>query len=78
MSRVPAYSRHRRTAPPCKGCEDRVVGCHSRCDKYKEWKAQDLEKIKQANDLHLAEQVVDDYVVKKIRSVKARKGRAKI
>ena len=23
--------------PPCKGCKDRVPGCHPRCAKYIEW-----------------------------------------
>ncbi len=23
---------------PCKGCQDRSVGCHAKCDSYKEWK----------------------------------------
>ena len=23
---------------PCKNCEDRYVGCHGECDRYKEWK----------------------------------------
>lgn len=23
---------------PCKGCTERVVGCHSNCEKYKEFK----------------------------------------
>jgi len=23
---------------PCKGCEDKMVGCHSVCRSYKEWK----------------------------------------
>ena len=23
---------------PCKGCEKRYSGCHSKCDEYKEWK----------------------------------------
>ena len=25
---------------PCKDCPDRVVGCHSTCERYKEWKAE--------------------------------------
>jgi len=25
---------------PCKGCEDRMVGCHGICRSYKEWKAE--------------------------------------
>lgn len=28
------------TGCPCKGCQDRYVGCHSECDKYKEWRAE--------------------------------------
>lgn len=23
---------------PCKGCEDRIAGCHGKCENYKEWK----------------------------------------
>jgi hypothetical protein len=22
---------------PCKGCEERKVGCHSECERYKAW-----------------------------------------
>jgi hypothetical protein len=25
---------------PCKGCTDREIGCHSKCSKYIEWKAE--------------------------------------
>lgn len=25
--------------PPCKDCEERFVGCHSQCEKYKEWRS---------------------------------------
>ena len=28
---------------PCYGCEDREVGCHSKCDLYKEFR-EDLDK----------------------------------
>ena len=24
--------------PPCKGCKDRPLGCHSTCEVYKDWK----------------------------------------
>lgn len=24
--------------PPCKGCNDRNMGCHSTCKKYLDWK----------------------------------------
>lgn len=31
---------------PCKGCKDRVLGCHSECDKYKAYQAEN-ERIKE-------------------------------
>ena len=31
---------------PCKDCPSRYHGCHSKCDKYKEWKAE-WDKIKE-------------------------------
>lgn len=24
-----------KSVPPCGGCDDRTIGCHSNCDKYK-------------------------------------------
>lgn len=33
-----------RDTPPCKVCEERYPGCHDKCEKYKEWKA-NLEKV---------------------------------
>ena len=26
--------------PPCKGCEDRAVGCRGNCERYKQYKAE--------------------------------------
>jgi len=34
---------------PCKDCTDRYIGCHSDCDKYKDWKSS-LETIKKAKE----------------------------
>ena len=31
---------------PCKGCEDRVVGCHATCDRYKAYHEKNMERIK--------------------------------
>lgn len=76
MAWVPVYSRHRRSTPPCMGCEKRKVGCHSACDEYKEWKEGELQRSQQANDLYVTEKLANDYVVKKIRNMKAKKGRS--
>ncbi len=70
MARFPVYSRHRRTEPPCKGCEERFVGCHSGCDKYKSWKAQELKRSKEAYQVYITEKVANDYVVQKIKDIK--------
>ena len=32
------------TKQPCRNCTDRVVGCHSTCKKYKDWKKEDQER----------------------------------
>lgn len=34
--------------PPCKDCTERTVGCHSKCEKYIEWKNKDSQ-VKEAN-----------------------------
>ena len=40
---------------PCKGCKDRNVGCHSKCEGYSQWKGE-LKGIKKKRtkeaDLH--------------------------
>ena len=28
---------YRKPSSPCKGCSDRIVGCHSECKEYCEW-----------------------------------------
>ena len=32
---------------PCKDCENREIGCHGNCEKYKAWKAELQEMKKQ-------------------------------
>lgn len=27
------------TKPPCKGCDERQIGCHSTCERYKAFRA---------------------------------------
>lgn len=37
---------------PCHGCNTRAIGCHSKCDAYKDWKTRQYEIFeakKQAN-----------------------------
>ena len=33
--------------PPCFQCEERSATCHSRCEAYREWKADRVEQLRQ-------------------------------
>ena len=47
---------------PCKGCPDRHVGCHSVCDRYKEFKEQnDAERKKRSDVMRLDDQLFSVY-----------------
>ena len=35
---------------PCKGCEERELGCHSHCIAYKQWYAKYRDKKKQLKE----------------------------
>lgn len=37
---------------PCKGCEDRYIGCHSSCFKYDDWKKQREETNQRRRDYY--------------------------
>lgn len=54
----------RKRVAPCKGCTDRIVGCHSQCEQYKAFKDDmkaEQDKTKQA---YVGEVAADDYVIK--------------
>lgn len=49
---------------PCLGCEDRIVGCHSTCPRYKEWnrkhhEQKDIEYNNRAREKFFARYVRD-------------------
>ena len=46
--------------PPCKGCDERVVGCHSVCERYITWKAQRDEIKKELTKIAMQEQEQND------------------
>lgn len=31
---------------PCRGCEERKIGCHANCKTFNEWKTQQCEVLK--------------------------------
>lgn len=53
---------------PCKGCEERQVGCHSTCEKYAEYK-----KKKNESKLNFARYImILDYNARKAAMLKKR------
>ena len=42
--------------PPCKNCTDRVLGCHSRCQKYIDFRA-DMEKLYEIRRRNTSEKI---------------------
>lgn len=45
------FNNHRKSHGPCLDCPERSEGCHSRCERYREWKA-DLDRL---NDMIYSE-----------------------
>ncbi len=45
------------TIAPCKGCPDRVLGCHDHCPKYKEFK----KEIERINKKRRLEEMKEEY-----------------
>lgn len=62
---------------PCKECQDRHVGCHSGCEKHKEWKDR-LEEKKQKYRTNKDEKIlIDNYVVTAVVTTKKKSNRRK-
>lgn len=47
--------------PPCKDCPDRVIGCHSTCEKYKAYNVEREKLWYQIRDSRMKEKQVDDF-----------------
>lgn len=46
----------------CKNCKDRRIGCHSECEKYKQWKSKRLAMRKTM----IMESDIKDYQIKQM------------
>lgn len=57
----------RKSPPPCeRDCADRCVGCHSKCERYIDWKAKE-DRLKSVYDeARKDEKVIGDYVVERV------------
>ena len=48
---------------PCKGCEDRFVGCHSQCEKYREFRNKCDEQLEIKNKQKALEYDLTSYII---------------
>lgn len=56
--------------PPCMDCPDRVVGCHSKCDKYKEY-SQTLRKNQtEITEKYKSSRMAENYTQQKYEKLK--------
>lgn len=55
------------TPNPCYLCEDRYSGCHSKCTKYKDWKAQHEKDNENARKAREQKYVVPSYSRKRYK-----------
>lgn len=47
---------------PCRKCNDRIMGCHSVCDKYKEWSDKmkvENERVRAIKIKHYNDRIID-------------------
>lgn len=56
---------------PCKGCEERKVGCHGKCEKYQTF-VEDNEKIKAERQRQHEEDYIATFYVAERRKKKRR------
>lgn len=53
---------------PCKGCKEREMGCHSKCERYAQFKENDA-KYKNV-DQQIARSAIQGFVVDSVERVK--------
>lgn len=70
MADIILSSYRKRTIPPCKGCTERTVECHSTCKAYTEWvKAHNTER-ELVNKKRNTEGMITEYSVDKVEKRK--------
>ena len=60
--------------PPCKDCPERTVGCHSKCQRFIEWKKREVLLKEEKREVGRALSDIIDYKRKAISKNKKRVG----
>lgn len=58
---------------PCKNCESREVGCHSKCEKYLKYREEWQKANKKIREDKKAFDAITSYQVERVRRLKYRK-----
>lgn len=75
MSNVPRTIYYSKSPSPCKDCEERHSGCHSKCKKYGEWSEIRLQHKRKFKDEVIKNRRYEDYVMNTIEGFKNGKWR---
>lgn len=59
--------------PPCKDCEERLVGCHSDCEKYKTWRKVKDRQYKEELEKRRGDIEYEHYVKSRQRKIRDKK-----
>ena len=62
---------------PCTGCEDRELGCHSKCVRYNEWKNKLCEEREKRRKREYEERSFYEFKTTEIEKIKHGVGRRK-
>lgn len=65
MPDTPRSIFYRREIPPCRDCQDRHMRCHSKCDRYSEWRDKSKDSYRQARNHYKVDRESEDYDVSK-------------
>ena len=62
---------------PCRDCQDRAVGCHGSCEKYKEAKSTYEKQVIEYKKAEKLEDLVDDFKITSVIRTKERTRRGR-
>lgn len=63
------------TDSPCKGCEEREVGCHSSCERYKDWQEVHNAERNARYQQKLGDMIADGYAIGKLHDFRKKQRR---
>ena len=67
MPRRPIVINYNTFDVPCKGCGEREVGCHSKCEKYISWNEKHQKRLELINKNKEEQNKINDFFIDKAR-----------